>query len=67
MNSTAAIRNTKIFDESHKNVMIPTHNFAKFCDDFDKSISVINKGSSWTMIYGENIAVSEFKSRTGGC
>lgn len=29
MESTAAIRNTKVFDGSHKNVMIPTYNFAK--------------------------------------
>lgn len=29
MDSADAIRNTKIFDESHKIVMVPTYNFAK--------------------------------------
>lgn len=63
MDSSDAIRNTKILDESHKIVKVPTYKFADLWDDLDKNFSPINRGCSCTVLPG--VEVSGFRCRTG--
>lgn len=65
MDSVDAIRNTKIFDESHEIVMVSTYNFAKLWDGLDENISIINRGCSCSMLHG--VAVSGSGCRIGWC